>query len=357
MTAMQSMDSGILRDGTLGHRHAGDFTGGDCRRQWGCGRAGDELRVVRGRRAGLLHGDASGEPEHQSVAQQARQEFAALGVVQGRGTGHPPRHRRRLPRRRLSLQGLLRRVGVHGKADLRCAGLRVPRGREGHRLVPVSAGVHRLAAGPRLLRRVPQRQADVEGGQHPHFRAADVAKGVVFFDFIKYNTLTYYSASIVPEKVAQRRRPVPDERRFPKPERVTEAELAGIRKLLGGADEKRPGIAEAQVNDLCDKVKALGIVRDEHGVRGPGIDGGSYYCSQLASSGARTCGTGRTSSAPTGPLMPNPGPMSSLAAEVARAYRASNDAQQRRRLAEAFLLIADHLQDQGQAVDVDARLA
>ena len=63
-------------------------------------------------------------------------KFAALGVVRGRGSGHPPRHRGCVARRRLSLQGLLRRVGVRGEADRRCAGLRVPRGREGHRLVP-----------------------------------------------------------------------------------------------------------------------------------------------------------------------------------------------------------------------------
>ena len=110
----------------------------------------------------------------------------------------------------------------------------------------------------------------------------DVASGVVYLDSLGYNLFTYYSASILPEKVAQRRRPIPDERRFPKPQRVTEAELAGIRKLQGGAAEKaRPGIPEAKVNDLCDKVHALGIVRDEHGVRGPGVDGGSYYCSAV----------------------------------------------------------------------------
>ena len=57
----------------------------------------------------------------------------------------------------------------------------------------------------------------------------DVAKGVVYLDSIGYNALTYPSSSIVPEKVILRRLPVPDERRFPKPSRVTEAELAGMR--------------------------------------------------------------------------------------------------------------------------------
>jgi len=185
----------------------------------------------------------------------------------------------------------------------------------------------------------------------------DVASGVVYLDALGYNLFTYYSASILPEKVAQRRRPIPDERRFPKPQRVTEAELAGIRKLQGGAAEKAPpGISEAKVNGLCAKVHALGIVRDEHGVRGPGVDGGSYYCSAVAEFGGKDVRHWPDELGPNGPLIPNPGPMSSLAAEVARAYRASNDESQRRRLAAAFLLIADHLQDQGQSVDVDAVL-
>jgi len=67
---------------------------------------------------------------------------------------------------------------------------------------------------------------------------ADLEQGTVFIDFIKYNTLTYGSNSVVPEKEAQWRAPVPDEERFPRPERVTDAELAGIRKLMG-SDEGR----------------------------------------------------------------------------------------------------------------------
>ena len=58
---------------------------------------------------------------------------------------------------------------------------------------------------------------------------------------------------------------------------------------------------------------------------------------------------------PKGPRIPSPQPMGSLAAEVAKVYRASNDAGQRRRLAEAFLLVADHLQDQGQSLDFESR--
>lgn len=171
-----------------------------------------------------------------------------------------------------------------------------------------------------------------------------VVSGTVFLDFIKYNTLTYGSNSVIPEKVAQWHRPMPDERRFPKPERVTEAELAGVRKLLGPAEG--PGIAEARVKDLCDKVKALGIVRDEHGVRGPGIDAHYQYLSAPGEFGFRDVEYFLDEHGPKSFGMQIPKSMSYLAYQVASAYRASNDAEQRRRLAEAFLLVADHLHDQ-----------
>ena len=59
---------------------------------------------------------------------------------------------------------------------------------------------------------------------------SQVVKGTVFLDFIKYNTLTIGGRALIPEKEAQWRPPVPDEQRFPKPERVTEAQLAGGRR-------------------------------------------------------------------------------------------------------------------------------
>ena len=174
-----------------------------------------------------------------------------------------------------------------------------------------------------------------------------VAKGAVFLDLIKYNTLTYKKCAVIPEKEAQWRRPVPDERRFPKPDRVTEAELAGIRKLLG--PDGGSGVSETRVKNVCEKVKALGIVRDERGVRsGPGIDGYYHYVCVLYQTGGKTNGYWRDERGPNWP----PGikshlDITPLASQVAWRYRASRDAEQRRRLAEAFLLLEDHLYDQG----------
>lgn len=183
---------------------------------------------------------------------------------------------------------------------------------------------------------------------------SSVAKGTVYLDVIRYNTLSYMSVSINPEEVAQRRRPVPDERRFPKPQRVTEEQLAGIRKLQGNPVEKRPGVPEAQVDKLCEQVNALGIVRDEHGVRGPCLDARHYFVANPGQYGGKDVKYWPDEYGPDGLAFQSPGPLVGLASQVAGAYRASNEDQQRRRLAEAFLLIADHLQDQGESLETHA---
>ena len=69
---------------------------------------------------------------------------------------------------------------------------------------------------------------------------------------------------------------------------MTEAELAGMAKLGDRTPDNKKGVPEARVNDLCEKVAALGIVRDEHGIRGPGVDGGPTTARESVSSGART---------------------------------------------------------------------
>lgn len=173
-----------------------------------------------------------------------------------------------------------------------------------------------------------------------------VARGTVFLDFLKYNTLTYPGRAIDPEKESQWRRPVPDERRFPRPARVTAAELAGIRTLLG--PDEGPGISQGRVSQLWAQVRALGIVRDEHGVRGgPGIDRHYQYCSKAGEHGVAEGSYWPDEHGPGWLGMQTPGPLSALAYQLAGAYRASRDAEQRQRLAEAFLLLEDHLYDQG----------
>jgi chondroitin-sulfate-ABC endolyase/exolyase len=173
-----------------------------------------------------------------------------------------------------------------------------------------------------------------------------VPQGTVFLDLIKYNTLTHPGRAINPEREALWRRPLPDEQRFPKPASVTDAERAGIRKLLG--PDAGPGIPEARVTALCRQVTALGIVRDERGLRGgPAIDRHYQYCGKLGEYGAKESTYWPDEHGPRWLGMEIPAPICGLAHQVAVAYRASREAGQRRRLAEAFLLLEDHLYDQG----------
>jgi chondroitin-sulfate-ABC endolyase/exolyase len=175
---------------------------------------------------------------------------------------------------------------------------------------------------------------------------ADIPQGTVFIDFIKYNTLTYGGNIVVPERTMQWQRPELDQQRFPRPDVVTDEQLAGIRKLMGS--DEGTGVEQASVDQLCEQVEELGIVRGEYGTRGPGIDAHLQFFPSLheaAALGLKTSywsdehGLGWED-------MQAPGAMSALALKVATAYRASNDTEQRQRLAEAYLLLADHLYDQ-----------
>ena len=185
----------------------------------------------------------------------------------------------------------------------------------------------------------------------------DVAKGVVYFDCIGYNLLTYPSASSNPEKMIPRQAtPYLDEKRFPKLTSVTDAELEGLRKLKspGPKPKAPPGIAEAKVTEVYDKIKELGIVRDEHGLHGPGLDSRSPYCAAPGEYGGKDVRFWPDEHGPDSIIMLSPAPFNALASQIAKAYHTSNDEAQRRRLTDAFLLVADYIQDQGETLAVDA---
>jgi len=117
--------------------------------------------------------------------------------------------------------------------------------------------------------------------------------------------------------------------------------------LLG--PDQGTGADEAQVRGLCAEVAALGIVRDEHGLRGgPGVDRLLQYCCEYGELGATDqdywCDE-HGENWPPG--VETPTRLSALGLHLAQAYRASRDAGQRKLLADAFLLLEDHLYDQG----------
>jgi chondroitin-sulfate-ABC endolyase/exolyase len=184
----------------------------------------------------------------------------------------------------------------------------------------------------------------------------DAANGVAYFDSLGFNLLSYPSQATDPGKLSQRPHPMLDERRFPKLTQITEAEAEGLRKLKGPPPKPRkvPGVADAAVNELCDKVKDMGVIRDEHGVHGPGLDSRSYYCAAPGEYGGKDIRFWRDELGPDGTAMQSPKPFNDLATLIAKTYHNSNDESQRRRLADIFLLLADFIQDQGESLLPDA---
>ncbi len=185
----------------------------------------------------------------------------------------------------------------------------------------------------------------------------EVPQGAVYLDCLGYNLLTYPSASINPEKLIPRQStPYLDERLFPKVAKVSEAELAGLQKLKGPLRKvsKLPGIPDAKVEELHAKIRELGVWRDAGGVHGPGLDARTYYCAGVGEYGGKDVRFWPDEHGPDGLLFASPKPFNALALQFAQAFHASIDERQRARLSEGFLLLADFLQDQGEALEAPA---
>ncbi len=185
-----------------------------------------------------------------------------------------------------------------------------------------------------------------------------VQRGTTFFDVFRYNTLVYYSASINPEEVAGRHRRVPDEERFPRPARVTDEERAALRRLRGDAMDGRaagPGIKDMQVSELMANVAALGIARDEHGVRGPSLVRSGFYYAAPGEYGAEDIKIWPDEYGPAGIEIgqPSPDPVIRLADKVATAYRESQDDRQRANLLDIFAQLSAYLLDEGLSISLD----
>ena len=102
------------------------------------------------------------------------------------------------------------------------------------------------------------------------------------------------------------------------------------------------------MKNLCNQVKALGIVRDEHGVRGgPGIDNVFQYVHEVGEHGSKGPGRWCDEHGPGWLGMQGLPSMTDLGYRGREGLSGQPRCPQRRRLAEAFLLVEDHLYDQG----------
>lgn len=179
---------------------------------------------------------------------------------------------------------------------------------------------------------------------------SDGTGGSVFLDAVYFNTLSRAGFPVDPAVVASQLSVIPSYQEFPKPTSLTPAEEAGLVTLGAPAPPGvGSGIPESNVTALITQFDALGIVRDANGIRGPGYNGRGNYQAAPGEFGESGISHWPDELGPNA-LIATPTTAQTLALDIGNAYRSSNDDDQRTRLAESFLLIADHLKDQEQSL-------
>jgi len=157
--------------------------------------------------------------------------------------------------------------------------------------------------------------------------------GPLFIDLVVYNGLMDYRGQHVPR--ADARTPTaPDPTLFPRPEVVSDRQLAAVGRIgawFQGQLAGKGAVAEATMKEVEAKVAALEIVRDEHGIRGaPVVKDAGFY---------NEFGLG----------LNNPAACADLMLLVAKLHCRTDNAEQRGRLATWYVDMADDLHDQGMA--------
>lgn len=160
---------------------------------------------------------------------------------------------------------------------------------------------------------------------------ADVASGTVFIDLVVYNGVLDYRLQHVPSPDVWAPM-IPDPEVFPIPETVSAEENEGVEyleeRMTPAAGE---GLSTQAMGSLGEQVAALGIVRDEDGIRGLPLVHARWMEFYRGIEGI-------TSASHVARLM----------LEVARAYHtADGNAEQREQLADWYALMAEHVRDQG----------
>ena len=161
---------------------------------------------------------------------------------------------------------------------------------------------------------------------------ATVPRGTVFMDLVVYNGVLDYRQQHVPS--AKPWQPdVPDPAKFPLPATVTPEELAGIATLGKNVDAMVRGggtVTEATVASLEKEMAQWQIVRDAQGIQGVPVVHSRQLEFYADVPGVVPCGK-----------------LATFMLRLARAYHGTADPALRRRLGDAYGLLAEHLRDQG----------
>lgn len=160
-------------------------------------------------------------------------------------------------------------------------------------------------------------------------------EGSVFFDLVVYNGLLDYRRQHLPDGYSWQPFP-PDPATFPLPATVSEAERQGSEFLAARLDRivARSGdVDEERMAAFQERIAALGVVRDEAGIRGKPVVHSQWMEFYRGIEGIV--------------------PASEIANQMlplARAYHWTENEAYRRQIAEWYCLLAEHLRDQGMDV-------
>ena len=176
--------------------------------------------------------------------------------------------------------------------------------------------------------------------------APEAGEGALFIDLVVYNGTIDYRQACIPEREFAWEPVDPAEVRTPapRPETLTAEDEAGLAKVAGALDPGGPGAEPVSAAAMAESAEAFAgydIVRDERGIRGaPLVVSPGLY---------------ESAGVPDPPA--NPSAMATFMREMAARYHLTPSAEQREQIAEWYMLMSDHLSDQGFAAGSGNRWA
>ncbi|HCA47932.1 MAG TPA: hypothetical protein DEP45_11455, partial [Armatimonadetes bacterium] len=166
--------------------------------------------------------------------------------------------------------------------------------------------------------------------------APGAGEGILFVDLVVYNGITDYRQASIPEREFAWQPVSADEVRLaaPKPEALTPKIEAGLAKVAAAVDPwtlAQGVVSDERMAEHRAAFEAQRVVRDERGIRGAPV--------------VMLPGLYESAGVPDPPG--SPAQISATMRLIAATYHASTDDAQRAQLAEWYLLLSDHLADQG----------
>ncbi len=166
--------------------------------------------------------------------------------------------------------------------------------------------------------------------------APEAGEGTLFIDLVVYNGLIDYRRACIPEREFAWEPVDPDTVNTPvsRPDELTpelETGLTTVADALDPWSRDEGPLPDEKIAEYRERFEALGIARDDRGIRGAPV--------------VRNTGLYESAGVPDPP--PTPSEMASFMRGMAASWHYTTDPAQREQMAEWYVLMADHLADQG----------